>query len=478
MSKELNHWVKRISEQEIPIFKYTVNAINDVVADEDTSTAELAQVILQDATLTARILRLANSISYNPTGSPINTISRAIVFIGFDLVRELSLSLAVIEALLNKKNREHQLQLMARAFHAAVQARAFAIERDDDAPEEVFIAALLYHIGEMAFASISCDEADEISKLMEERGFQPAMAQREVLGFTFDQLTVGLTQDWHLSDLLHSAINNPSLSNPRIRNIVYSQELAERTEVSWDGKKVAELIKKIAKHIDMDSSKTKDWLCDNAQQAAQVAEIFGAGSIIEFLPIPDICKADDQATTEEEDLIFTEPDPLLQLSVLRDLSRLLEEKPNLNLILEIILEGIYRGIGMDRVLFAVITPDKKMLRGKHALGHNSLLFTEMFAFDITDKTLFSLLLKKTDAVWIKDTQAPEYAKAVNADMRNRLACKAFFASPLVINNTPIGLIYADRQSTNRPLDAESFESFSHFCHQAHLAISHLSPRKG
>ena len=48
MAETLASWVKRISDQEIPIFKYTVNAITDVVANEDTSTAELAQIILRD----------------------------------------------------------------------------------------------------------------------------------------------------------------------------------------------------------------------------------------------------------------------------------------------------------------------------------------------------------------------------------------------------------------------------------------------
>ena len=134
MPNNLTTWVQRISEQELPIFKYTVHAIADVVENDDTSTSELSQVILRDANLTARILRVANSTIYNPTNAPINTISRAIVFIGFDLVRDLSLSLAIIDALLNERSKEHMLKLMAESFHGAVQARAIAEKRDDDAP--------------------------------------------------------------------------------------------------------------------------------------------------------------------------------------------------------------------------------------------------------------------------------------------------------------------------------------------------------
>ena len=129
MSENLNNWIQRISENELPIFKYTVNAINDVVSKDATSTSDLSRIILRDANLTARVLRLANSPTYNITGSTISTVSRAIVYLGFNLVRDVSMSLAIIDALLSGKAKEHALKLMAESFHAAVQARDFAERR-------------------------------------------------------------------------------------------------------------------------------------------------------------------------------------------------------------------------------------------------------------------------------------------------------------------------------------------------------------
>ena len=126
MSKELDNWIERISENELPIFKYTVNAINDVVSKDVTSTSDLSQIILRDANLTARVLRLANSATYNITGSTISSVSRAIVYLGFNLVRDVSMSLAIIDGLLSGKVKDHALRLMAQSFHAAVQARDFS----------------------------------------------------------------------------------------------------------------------------------------------------------------------------------------------------------------------------------------------------------------------------------------------------------------------------------------------------------------
>ncbi|MDZ7805200.1 HDOD domain-containing protein [Thiohalophilus sp.] len=467
----LKHWIHLIEQQELPIFRYTINAINDVVSDEDSSTARLAQVILQDASLTARILRIANSTTYNPTGSPINTVSRAIVFIGFNMVRDLSLTLAVIEALLNRQGQTHVFQLMARAFHAAVQARAIAVQRGDDAPEEVFIAALLYPLGEMAFWCVTGKEGEEILGLIENEGLSPKVAQKQVLGFTFEQLTVALTQDWHLSDLLHSAINNPTLKNPRVRDINDSHRLSAETEKGWDSPAVQNSIEQIAQRLDMEPRPAREWLKENTLDAVEMARLFGAGSITEYLPIPNPRPSSEEETPTDK---YPAADPVLQLSILRDLSRMLEKQPNINLILETILEGIYRGCGMDRTLFALLTPDKTQLRAKHALGEHNQQFTDKFVFNLNETPFFNWLFRQNDAVWIKEGKTSAAGSPLTPDFLAVVDTPAFLACPLSIRGKPIGILYADRAPSSRELNADSFESFRHFYLQAKMAIDYIS----
>ena len=64
-------------------------------------------------------------------------------------------------------------------------------------------------------------------------------------------------------------------------------------------------------------------------------------------------------------------DPLLQLKILRDLAILLSGNPSLNEVLQLVLEGIYRGLGMSRAVFALLTPDRRRMAGKVALGHGA-----------------------------------------------------------------------------------------------------------
>lgn len=472
MSENLDNWVERISQNELPIFKYTVLAINDVVSKDASSIADLSRTILRDANLTARVLRIANSASYNVTGSKISTISRAIVYLGFNLVRDISMSLAVIDALLSGETKEHTLMLMAESFHAAVQARDFAERRGDVAAEEIFIAALLKHIGEISFWCVAGEEGKQIKELMQKQNFTAAMAQYEVLGFTLEQLTVGLTRDWHLSDLLHSAINNPKMSNPRVKDIALALEISGAASKGWKDQNTIAVGNKIAKHLNIEQDKIISYLSDNAKKAAETAQLFGASSIIQFLPL-EKSKLDEVENEHVFDAGCPQADPLLQLNILRDLSDILFKKPDFNMILEIVLEGIYRGVGLDRTVFAMLTADKKAIKAKYALGKDNAGFTNKFHFSLQTDNIFSQLVKEKQAIWIKDTQSNNVKSLVTQDVRQILACRAFYIAPILLSGRVIGVIYADRQPSQRKLDDESFNSFKHFVQQACHALQCL-----
>ena len=81
---------------------------------------------------------------------------------------------------------------MARSFHAAAQARAFAQQHKDPAPEEVFIATLLCNLGQMAFWSASGKQGEQLSAALQKPGVNVDQVEEEVLGFKLSQLTLGL----------------------------------------------------------------------------------------------------------------------------------------------------------------------------------------------------------------------------------------------------------------------------------------------
>ncbi len=154
-SPDLAVWIERIRGREMPVFARTVAALRHIIGDDRASASALAQVILKDAPMTAKVLRLANSAYFNHSNQAVSTVSRAIVVLGFDPVAELALSVALIDSLLAGGLRGRIHVEMARSFHAAVQARWAVRRRGESQAEEVFIAALLSRVGEMASGALA-----------------------------------------------------------------------------------------------------------------------------------------------------------------------------------------------------------------------------------------------------------------------------------------------------------------------------------
>ncbi len=474
----LDDWVRRISEEEMPIFGHTVQQVVSVAENENASTAELARVILQDASMTARVLKLANSVYYNPHAQQISTISRAVVVLGFTTVRSMCLSIALVDSFVQGAPRDRLTRELARSVHAAVQARTIALARGVDSPEEVFIAALLYHLGDLAFWCFSGEAGDQLDALLKQTGYTADQAEMEVLGFHLRQLTASLVKEWRINDLLITALKHPDSKDLRCRIIMLCHQLARAAEKGWESPQVQELTLQLAELTGQSDKTVSTHLHQNARDAARIAGYYGAAAAAAVIPLP----RGERVVTEEELSLpeYPQPDGMLQLRILRELALLLDEsQSNFNLLLELVLEGIYRGTGMDRTLFALLTPDRRGLRAKFALGggRDSLTDTFQFVRHPQEDNLFFHLLDKPAALWFDPAKRQEQRRWATPQLARAVGLAPFFTAPIVVNGNAIGLFFADRALSERALDEESFESFKHFAQQAGLGLSHLAPRR-
>jgi hypothetical protein len=215
----------------------------------------------------------------------------------------------------------------------------------------------------------------------------------------------------------------------------------------------------------------------NAEEAADTAAFYGADVASNLIPVPGD-KREHQAEGREniEAPVFQEPDPMLQLTILRELSTLMESRPDFNSVLEMVLEGMYRGIGMDRTLFALRTPDHRFLVGRYALGTDNEQLRRVFHFETVAAApnQFSHVIETKQAIWLGEKQDIQRQDLLTPQVLAVTKGADFYVTPIEIRNKVIGVFYADRQPSGRPLDAESFNSFKHFALQGNLALAYLS----
>lgn len=472
----LKEWTRRLSEEDMPVFAHTARSIAAASSEDSTPIAELSQYILRDSSMTARILRLANSVYYNPSGQPVNTISRAIVFLGFNVVRSMAITIAILEPMLKGVQHERVLEEMARSFHAAVQAKALSKARGNDDTEAVFVAALLSRLGHMAFWCFPYGKAVELNAAYEQWD-DPRRAEEEVLGFELNQLTYSLNKEWKLSQLLTEALAGINNDHQQNQDLELANQLAMAVEEGWGSIATKQVIDKLTSRLDVVRSEVVTMLQNNAFEAAKTAIEYGAEAATRYIPLPQL--NDDFSEQEESPVTIHKPDLSLQMSILRELTSMLHEKIDLNAILGTILEGIYRALGMERTIIAFVSSQEEKLQTKYILGDDKEKLKRCFQFaaGASDKNLFAHLLLSKQACWINAKTRPQYDMLITKEIQKCLGVLEFFAMPIWIGNKGKGIIYADCKLSGRPLSAEEFQTFAHFSEYATIAFELHSKNK-
>jgi HD-like signal output (HDOD) protein len=469
--------VKFLSDEEMPVLAQTARQVAGIATHADTSFADLAQVVLMDSAMTARVLRLANSVYYNPSSKRITTVSRAIVMLGFDTVRTIALSIAMVDTLLRGRQHERVVAEMAGAFHAAVQAKAIATTRGDVSAEEVFIATLLYRLGYMAFWCFPHGLEGPLDEALA-RHVKPAPAEREVLGFSLDELTGAINREWHLSDLLAQALEGRHGDNPRVGSLELGAQLAAATNsFGWESPQARQVIARAAEFMYIPVDDATRLAHASARNAIRAATDYGAGVAASLIPLPRALP-EPQPAVAAAPVVGEQPgDPEFQLRILRELSAMLAERVDLNALLGMVLEGIYRGIAMDRAVLAIVTPDGKRLKAKYVLGEESDKLAACFDFAVGpgDRHIIAQVLGGGEAVWLGRVSRL-WRQFLTPEVTRCLGETDFFAMPLAIGGRPKGLLYADRRISGRPLDERAFDGFRHFCEQAVIGLSVLGLR--
>jgi len=469
--KGLSAWVEKLGKREMPVLATIVQELNQLTGSDDTEVNQLADVILKDANLTSQVLRIANSVHYNPSSYPINTVSRAIVLIGFSGVKVICLSVMIIDTLLGKEPREHLLQQMAQAFHAAVQAKRIVRKTNDAVQEEVFIAALLYHLGEMSFWACGGKSADELGTLLQSGKATLREASEQVLGCSFKGITRSLANVWKLGDTLEQSLYPGDKPSPKVVAVCLAEQLSRTASHGWDSPEALDVIKKIARFTGQSLPDTQKSVLDGADEAASVALTYGAAKVCHLIPSRQQHEARLMEVAGAKPL---SSNPELQLSILRELSNATLEKLDVNAIFQMVLEGLHRGIGLERVALGFIQKDQ--IVAKYVLGEGTDNWREQFHFSLAaqEDNIFTHAIRLQEPQWLLRDGRKEDQHLYSPDIIRVLGKLPAFASVISLGGRNIAVFYADRWKLGGALEDEHFQSFRHFMMQAQMSLQMLA----
>ncbi len=475
----LLHWVDRLSQEDLPLFAHTARSIASLSENSDASIAEMAESILSDSAMTARVLRMANSVFFNQTSKPITTVSKAILVIGFNGVRNIALSIALIDTILSGIRHDRAIQEMIRAYHAAIQAKGLALQEnlDNQKVEEIFIATLLQRFGSLTFWCFSYGFAEALDfeysmhKTSEE-------AEQQILGFTLQELTKEITGRWHLSSLSPNALPEEgerdakqSIHHPS-QYVTAGYDISLAAEQGWESAQMETVVNHLSKTLNKPKADISLAIRTQAAQALEALHMMGIPNAASI--IPHCSQINAQPSVKENTKVSTNQIEL-QMSMLMDLTSMLFTQPDVNLILNTTLEGIFRGLLMDRVILAWTNPKTNSLKAKHVMGGHKSILMERFDFSLASKeeNLLTHAFDEKKPIFLNKKYRFKHSTLISKDIKRCIGDNDAFVMPILVKHQPRGLMYADKAITKRALTEKEFQTFQHFCEHINIAFKML-----
>jgi HD-like signal output (HDOD) protein len=476
---------------DFPALSDSVSAINKLTESERESINKLSNTILKDYALTNKILRLVNSAFYRQVGGGnISTVSRAVIVLGFDAVRNIAITVLLFEHLQNKSNARELKEGFLRSNLAGLLGRDASKNIMVREGEEAFICSMFHNLGQLLAQFYFPEEVETVRNLMQTKQLSERTAATQVLGLTFQDLGMGIAKTWgfppsivqSMKPLPDGPIRKPTTSEQTLHVISgFSNEVCEliASYTPEDRAKVLRGVtdryaacldvseKDLRASVEQAFTELKDLasiLRVNLKQspfARQVQSFSGAKdepSVDETPSDPAMAALADTVLTDvpsyevaaagEGEGAAAAPGSDAQsiLSAgIQDISNSLVEDFALNDILRIILETMYRSMGFHRVLLCLKDAKSGLMVGRFGFGPDTADLAKTFRFPLTyEPDVFHLATAKAVDIIITDIDDPKIAERIPKWYRQKVTAKTFVLFPLTLKGNPVAMIYCDK----------------------------------
>jgi putative nucleotidyltransferase with HDIG domain len=171
----------------------SLGSINDVLRElldaEQCYTSQVADVIRRDPSMTARLLRLVNSVYYG-LSNPVSSIEEAVFYLGVRQIRRLAIVTPVIEDL--QKLAGHTgfpwREFWRHCIATAIMTRETLGEVQPGSDEVDYVAGLLHDVGKIIMVAAFPDYFEQIQARLREEKPDLLRMETETLGLNHCEL--------------------------------------------------------------------------------------------------------------------------------------------------------------------------------------------------------------------------------------------------------------------------------------------------
>lgn len=197
----------------MPAFPKSVQRILELTRDVNSTPRDLVDVIDKDPVVTVKILKVVNSAYYS-LPKQVTSIGHAVVYLGFNTIKNLALSIAAI-GMMPKENQAgfDVQQYLLHSLATASIAKQLAMKVDDADPMDCFIAGLLHDFGKVVFAQHMPHEFKAALSQSAENGSSLHEALQSAIGTDHAVVGAMLVEKWRFAPALVETIRFQRVDN-------------------------------------------------------------------------------------------------------------------------------------------------------------------------------------------------------------------------------------------------------------------------
>ena len=482
LPNDLESWVEELMTVKMPVFSSTKSALQGLSQDDvSRSVDRFCSELLFDPGGVMAILQKANSRKSN-IGTKVSTVENAAMMIGINAMRALADDSIIIDPPGETVSEKGYMSIVARSYHTAFQAYDWAVQRGDMMPKEIFVSAFLNDIGTMLMWLHSPEKMVATHELKWGSHVPDAEAQYVIFGFSMEQLSLQLAERLNLPEMVVDSLNTEDARNPRALIVRLANQLVHLSETGWYTDEIVECIEAISELLSEPYDNSVKRVHKNALEVAFETELFGVMPSASLLPMTS-CewpKLDNSNEDEEDGLHFClMPQTYLYEASIAMLHMFAKTgETSISDIMENAIVGLHDGLGLNRVVFALLSKDKVKLQGKYIRGAESDPSFSQFSVcvDLGKKDLFTQLLQKPRSIWMSRENNEKIWPLIPAEFKEIVGTNEFYAMSIFVHGLPIGIFYADRHLKDSHLEKKSYERFKLICSLVSKAVEAINQK--
>jgi putative nucleotidyltransferase with HDIG domain len=272
--------------ENLPAFPLIVQKVIKIANDPNSAASDFENVVSKDQTLTAKMLKMANSPFYN-VGRDIVVIKEAVVTLGYKTVKSLAFA-AGAGQIFQKNLPQYGLAaggLWKHSLGVAVTARLVGQELgfSDDMCEELFVCGLLHDIGKLVLG-LFISRSDQVYMAPSSGENSICQIEKKLTGFDHTEVGEIIINKWQLPNIILSAVKyhhkpmETSYYNKEVAVVNMANYICDKNKVGFSMKNTSnpELLDSVKSELGLSEDKYQDIL---KKAEAQIGDIDRIASI-------------------------------------------------------------------------------------------------------------------------------------------------------------------------------------------------------